>query len=308
MKKMLLPVLLAPLLALAAILLFACGHAKHSAAAPAPAADDDASPAAADDDDNDDMSVPPDQAFLPIPPEGTHWMMVFDDEFDGTELNTNIWTATGSMADPVPRRDGYWVKEAMYLDGLGHLVIETFEKDGKYYDGCIDTSNSFNHTYGYYEIRAKQHTQVGHWFAFWLIGGDTSSPTAAAGEEIDILEKPWVAGLLKDFTQSALHWDGSAGFTEQLVNDPQVMDGDYHTFGFWWGGTEYNFYVDGKVVWTTNQGGICQVPIPIVLSDEIGTNFFDNGNIVNAKLPDYTYVDYVRVFDLVDNLAPSTPD
>ncbi len=52
-----------------------------------------------------------------------------------------------------------------------------------------------------------------------------------------------------------------------------------------------------KETWRTNAGGVCQVPEYIKLSDEIG-NWA--GDIKNAELPDKFLVDYVRVYDLVD--------
>jgi hypothetical protein len=69
-------------------------------------------------------------------------------------------------------------------------------------------------------------------------------------------------------------------------------------FGLWWKPDEYVFYVDGKETWRSKAGGVCQVPEYILLSDEIG-NWA--GDIAKAKLPDQFCVDYVRVYDLVEN-------
>ena len=55
------------------------------------------------------------------------------------------------------------------------------------------------------------------------------------------------------------------------------------------------FYIDGKETWRTKAGGVCQVPVYIKLSDEIGPWA---GDIKKADLPDETLVDYVRVYDL----------
>jgi hypothetical protein len=57
------------------------------------------------------------------------------------------------------------------------------------------------------------------------------------------------------------------------------------------------FYVDGKQVWRTRSGGVCQVPLYLKWSTEIGPWA---GDITKAELPDDTVVDYVRVFDLVE--------
>ena len=44
-------------------------------------------------------------------------------------------------------------------------------------------------------------------------------------------------------------------------------------------------------------GGVCQVPLYIKLSDEIGSWA---GETRRAKLPDRFLIDYVRVYDVVD--------
>jgi beta-glucanase (GH16 family) len=109
------------------------------------------------------------------------------------------------------------------------------------------------------------------------------------------MEKPW----LDDRVQHALHWDGygehhkSAG---HVAKAPGVMDG-FHTFSLLWTPEEYVFAVDGKETWRTKAGGVCQTPLYIKLSDEVGPW---GGKISEAKLPDCFVVDYVRVYDLVD--------
>ena len=55
--------------------------------------------------------------------------------------------------------------------------------------------------------------------------------------------------------------------------------------------------LDGKEMWRTDAGGVCQVPEYLKLSDEIG-NWA--GDITKASMPDQFLVDYVRVYDLVD--------
>jgi beta-glucanase (GH16 family) len=161
----------------------------------------------------------------------------------------------------------------------------------------VRTRGRFEHTFGYYTARIRLQKSVGHWSAFWLMG-DTVGKVGDEGRdgtEIDIMEKPW----LDERVQHALHWDGygkehkSKG---QVVKIPGVMDG-YHTFSLWWSPTEYIFYVDGKETWRTNAGGVCQAPLFIKLSDEIGKW---GGDITQAALPDEFLVDYVRVYDLVD--------
>jgi beta-glucanase (GH16 family) len=115
------------------------------------------------------------------------------------------------------------------------------------------------------------------------------------GTEIDIVEKPW----LDDRVQHTFHWDGygpdhkSEG---KVITALGVMKG-FHTFGLLWNPDEYVFYVDGIETWRTSLWGVCQVPEYMLLSDEIGSW---GGDITQAQLPDRLRVDYVRVYDLVE--------
>ncbi len=247
------------------------------------------------------------QEFLPPPPAGKRWSLAWNDEFEGTAIDETRWViGGGTEADPQPRRDGFWVKEAMVLDGEGHLVMRTYEKDGKIFDGVMDTTGTFEHAEGYYEARMDVNKQEGHWCAFWMMGGDWSETGndegALDGVEIDVMERPWSSEALGERTNHAIHWDGYAegANVSTMSKTPGILEG-FHTFGLWWGEDLYRFYIDGREVWATDAGGICRLPIPLILSDEVGeTVFFGAGKLDPSKLPDRTLVDYVRVYDLIE--------
>jgi beta-glucanase (GH16 family) len=231
------------------------------------------------------------QDGLPKPPEGKQWKLVWHDEFDGDALDESKWETPPDGK----RRDAFWMRKAVSLDGQGHLAISTLKEDGKYIDGCVRTRGKFEHAFGYYVARIQFQRQPGHWSAFWLYNSSVGKVgnEGRDGTEIDIMEKPW----LDERINYALHWDGygPAHKSEgKVVRVPGVMQG-FHAFGLLWMPDHYVFYVDGKEMWRTKAGGVCQVPLYIKLSDEVG-NW--GGDIHKAKLPDRFLVDYVRVYDL----------
>jgi beta-glucanase (GH16 family) len=238
-----------------------------------------------------DALSPPDT--LPDLPQGQAWKLAFNDEFDGAELDASKW----NIPDEYARRDGWWSPKAISFDGKGNLVISTLKEGDRYLDGCVRTRGKFEHAFGYYVARIRLQKQPGHWSAFWLYNDCVGKigDEGRDGTEIDIYEKPW----LDDRINYALHWDGygkehrSEG---KVVSVPGVMEG-YHTFSLWWKPDEYVFYVDGQEMWRTSAGGVCQAPLYIKLSDEIGTWA---GKIADAQLPDAFLVDYVRVYDVVE--------
>jgi beta-glucanase (GH16 family) len=234
--------------------------------------------------------TPPDE--LPPAPEGKQWSVVFQDEFDGAALDAEKWDVPEYQ-----RRDGWWSRESISLDGEGNLRMAVLKQGDKFLDGCVRTRGKFEHAFGYYVARVRLQKEQGHWSAFWLYNDSVGSEVDEGrdGTEIDIFEKPF----LDDRVQQTLHWDGygekhkSEGFVAEV---PGVMDG-WHTFSLLWTPEEYVFYVDGEETWRTSAGGVCQVPLYLKISDEIGEWA---GDIRKAALPDDFLVDYVRVYDLID--------
>jgi beta-glucanase (GH16 family) len=232
---------------------------------------------------------------LPPAPEGQRWTLVWHDEFDGETLDESKWDVPEGK-----RRDAWWSRKAIKLDGKGHLVIQALKEDGKYYDGCVRTRGKFEHAFGYYVARIKLQERPGHWTAFWMWNHGVTKVGHGGmdGTEIDIMEKPW----LDERVQHTLHWDGYGKAHKSkghVSKNPGIMKG-WHTFSLLWTPDEYVFYVDGKERWRSSAGGVCQVPLYIKLSDEIQFNSWAGDIRKVETLPDRFLTDYVRVYDLVD--------
>lgn len=244
---------------------------------------------------NDAFAAIPTDDNLPPASAGKTWKLAWHDEFAGTKLDESKWNILSG-----PRRDGWWSPKAVSLDGKGLLLVSVLKDGDKFLDGCINTKGKFEHACGYYVARIRLQSQQGHWSAFWLYNDSVSQVgnEGRDGTEIDIMEKPW----LDDRITQNLHWDGygkehkSAGTTVEV---PGIMNG-FHTFALLWTPDEYVFFVDGKETWRTAAGGVCQVPLYVKLSDEIGSWA---GDIKKAALPDDFAVDYVRVYELVPEPA-----
>ena len=226
------------------------------------------------------------------PPAGAQWKLVWNDEFEGKDLDETKWEKVGDGK----RRDAFWLKENTSLDGKGHLVVLSTEKDGRYACGGVRSRDKFEHSFGYYEIRCEVPDEVGTWAAFWLYAPCVGKVGNGGkdGAEIDIFEAVWRD---KDEVNVALHWDGYGKEHKswaKKAKTPGVNEG-FHTFGLWWSPEEYVFYYDGKEVARTSEGGVCQVPLYIKVTTEIGEWA---GDIKEARLPDDFVVDYVRVYDL----------
>lgn len=227
------------------------------------------------------------------PPAGKTWQLIWADEFDGTRLDSTKWS---HYRPGTQRRDGWWLAEDSFLDGMGHLIIRTKQWGDKFSSGAIHTDGKFAAQYGYFECRARLSKQQGHWPAFWLqsptIGQYIGDP-ARSGVEIDIMEYPFVHEIPYRI-QHALHWDGygTDHKTKKFDVFQMGLDNGFHTYGLEWNSEGYIFYVDGKPTWRTSTA-VSRRSEFIRLTEEIGTWA---GDIKQAQLPDSFMVDYVRVY------------
>ena len=230
----------------------------------------------------------------------TQRKLIWSDEFNGKKIDEKKWNIRHEHRRTDPEgKAAWWHKDNAYLE-KGNLVIRTSQlTDGAYAGACIETKGKFERAFGYYETRVKMQKEQGHWGAFWLFNNSVNNvgDEGRDGTEIDVFESPYI-GLGQDKVQSALHYDGydSAHKAHHVsITDMNLNDGNWHTFAVEWTPDKYRFYYDGKLVWETSFGGVCQVPLYLKFSDEIGVwgGILD---IRKAKLPDYMLVDYVRVY------------
>jgi len=226
------------------------------------------------------------------PPPGRGRNLVWHDEFDGGKLDVTKWDYRGLG----PRRRAINVKEAISLDGEGHLRITTFKKDGKWCTGMIGTQGKFERAFGYYECRVKFQTQPGHWSAFWLQSptfGDPVGKPEEAGVEVDILE---YYSTRPDKLDHTLHWDGY-GQDHKVASKSAVVNGldeGWHVVGVDWKPDAYVFYIDGRETARLSYP-VSKRPEYIILSLEVDPLA---GNITKGKFPDSVLFDYVRVYQV----------
>ena len=230
------------------------------------------------------------------------WDLIFQDEFNGTELNTEVWDVWDQKRD---WRYSY-SKDNLFLDGKGNLVNRmsivadpTAENGESRLSGAMTTDDRFETTYGYFEVRLKPHFAPGLMGAFWLMAGDMGDKnaaddnTAVNGCEIDIIET-FYHNLNPAQT---IHWDGythtkSKGFSKP--GSSEIFDGNYHTFGLLWTPDEYVFLIDGEVNERTDSMGICNQPGYLLIS----SHFNNDAGEFPYGVGGYTdmLVDYVRVY------------
>ena len=232
-------------------------------------------------------------------PNGTgEWQLIWQDEFNGTSIDTSKWNIEGNWdLNPNDQLD-YWVNTANASVADGNLILKVdYDSVNKRYNGAgIHSNNKYEHLYGYYEARILFPTQQGQNPAFWMHSWNMPhiDSSGVDGSEIDIIEKPWII----DQFQQTLHWDGYGLYHKSSANIstfPTLSNG-YHTIGLLWQPDSYKFYIDGTQTWSTQAGGVSKVPSFLWFTNAPSRW---GGQVELASLPDTMKVDYVRVYDPV---------
>ncbi len=210
-----------------------------------------------------------------VVPPAYGWTLLWNDEFDGTTLDTSKWVywLTGA------RRDAVNTPTAVSVGG-GVATISTYTSGGTHYTGMISTDTKLTTAYGYIEARIKYNDSPGMWSAFWMQSPTMGNPIGdpqTAGTEIDICEHRFVDGSGTNIDGKIvgnIHWDGygashkSVGYTSPGLG----LGGAYHVYGLEWTPTQQKFYIDGVLRWTVNDASnspVSQRSEFLILSSEV---------------------------------------
>lgn len=247
---------------------------------------------------------------LPTTPRGqaldlSGYSLVFEDEFEGTELNTDVWEYRGSG----PRRGGFNAESQVKIENGNMIMTGDYQTDGTYGEGWYTGMVKLKERYckGYFEIRCIVSSGDGFWSAFWI---QADSPYTASvskggvgGAEIDIFESMSYGDKIgSDSITQTIHCAGVDGVQEGFQsNNLGTFYGnniyeEYNTYGLEWTDDEYIFYVNGVETRRSSFGnGVSEVLEDVIVSLEIPS--VDE----LAELDKDTYktefiVDYVRIY------------
>ena len=239
--------------------------------------------------------------------------LVFSDEFDHG-FDETVWQGHYVYGDnDTQKRDtAWWNRDQVSFtdDGCLKLTVE-YREDGpagaNYYSYGMETNPNKNyngrHTgyeqlYGYFEIRCILPRGLGLNPAFWLLTDgmwEDDTDGGVTGAEVDVFETDTdnVPGD-RDYgsVYHTIHVDayGDAHKAEWqgafYADDPYDR---FNTYGVEWNEEGYIFYVNGVETARTDFGGVCRVPLYLIISVGVDENVRKN-----TDLPASMIVDYVR--------------
>jgi beta-glucanase (GH16 family) len=218
--------------------------------------------------------------------------LTWSDEFNGKSIDSSKWVyrAEGSQ-----RGYARVSRQTISLDGKGNLSIKVLkDTDGRYYVGQLSSMGKYETAFGYFECKAKMHTQIGPHCAFWL-----QSPTMSMtndkpdvnGAEIDIFEYHRTTPKTIYY---GIHWNGYGAEMRSVSSDlfTNEIETGYHTFGLEWTPTEYVYFFDG-VEMGRIENAISKRTQYIILSMELTGG---GGQPSEGNFPDSVSFDYVKVY------------
>ena len=230
------------------------------------------------------------------------WKLTLDENFDGTELNPNIWNIeTGKRRDSLNSIDSVDIKD-------GKLVITTFtDEKGVTHCGFVTTRKKFFVTQGKTVARCRFVVQPGTQVCFWAqtpTFGKSGDPAKSAedGVEIDIME---TTGLMMGTYQYALHW-GSYVKPKMIKSSnhkfPDTVGNEWHDYGVEWDDTGYRLTFDGKVVATDTKCPGSKAPEFLLFTSESTIKSWNgqrpaNGYGPKEKSTNKFEVDWVKVWE-----------
>ena len=254
---------------------------------------------------NDDehiFSIPETGYSTPETYEGM--TLVWSDEFDGPEINSNNWTfeiGTGNW--------GWGNNELQYYQGDntsiidGNLVVEARSQtleNSNYTSSRLITRGKQSFQYGRVDIRAVMPEGQGIWPALWMLGSNHLQVGWPTCGEIDIMEM--IGGEERDnVVHGTAHWnqDGHVSYGQSMTNVSGKLSEEYHVYSIIWDEQSIRWYFDDV---NFNTIDITPAALSAFHDDfffimNIAVGGIWAGSPDNTTLfPQWLIVDYIRVF------------
>lgn len=231
--------------------------------------------------------------------------VIWQEEFNDTQLNTSQWTyemgngcSVGICGWGNNELESYTDDPANCRLNAGRLIITAIESGGAYTSARIKTQEKTEIQFGRIDVRAKLPEGQGIWPAIWMLGENITSVGWPACGEIDIME---LVGHQPAQVHGTVHYN-SDGY-KQSTGSTSLSTGDFsdrfHIFSIVWDRNEITWYVDNqsfKAFTNTNISGYpFNNPFFFILNVAVGGNWPGSPD-ATTLFPQEMVVDYIRVF------------
>ncbi|WP_448246203.1 family 16 glycosylhydrolase [Thalassotalea agariperforans] len=200
----------------------------------------------------------------------SNWKMVWNDEFDGTSINSNKWEHEvncdgGGNNEKQCYTDA--AENSYVSDGTLKIVATPVEGADKPYNSArLRTKGKGDWTYGRFEARIKMPSGQGAWPAFWMLPTDNVYGGWPHSGEIDIVETVNLKavdgeGNVESSIYGTLHYGESWPNNAHSGKEFSFADGvnpadDFKVYAVEWQKGEIRWYVDNYLYATQKQSEV----------------------------------------------------
>lgn len=241
--------------------------------------------------------------------------LVWQDEFDGTAINTSNWThEVNALGGYNNELQWYTARPENSYVSNGNLVIravkETYTSEGQtreYTSARMISQHKADWKYGMFEIRAKLPKGQGIWPAIWMMPTSSVYGGWPASGEIDIMEQ---LGHQPGISYGTIHYGTSPQDHQHQGSSYALPSGDfsddYHIFAVRWKEDSISWYIDGHRFYSRSKQDIGAYHWPFdqefyfILNVAVGGDWPGSPDGTTV-FPQTMSIDYIRVYqDIAD--------
>jgi len=219
------------------------------------------------------------------------YTLIWTDDFNGTELNRNIWNIEINGNGGGNNEWEYYTDRASNVrvgtdpeTGEGCLILTAVKENYNSKpctSGRVNTKKNLTFSHGMIEARIKiPYTANGLWPAFWLMGNDFDQVGWPKCGEIDIMEMGssggYAQGIQDRYFSGWFHWGTSAGSGYKNTGKTKINDygiqGSYHNFRMYWNADTIQMYLDQDIY--SNMKPYCTQLIPATTDNTASGYYF----------------------------------
>lgn len=242
------------------------------------------------------------------------YVQVWSDEFDGTSLDRTKWNI--ETGNGYPELWGWGNEEVQYYTDrsenmeVSNGTLKLTARDETfggfdYTSARIRSKGTFDFKYGRIEARIKIPEGQGLWPAFWLLPTENVYGGWPKSGEIDIMEN---FGQ-HDYMGSTIHYETATGYHQYNAQSYGLTLNQYHTFSSVWEEDYIGFFIDWNWIgdeqpsdvpgtWPFNED------FYLILNLALG----GSAGSVNTTFPKTMEIDYIRVYQKVEDIQIQGPD
>ncbi len=237
-----------------------------------------------------------------------NYSLVWNDEFDGKQLNTDYWNfelGTGEWGWGNNELQYYLRENVSVRDGyLSITAKEQQVANSAYTSSRITTQTKKFFKYGRVDIRAAMPAGKGIWPALWMLGESHASIGWPKCGEIDIMEMVGGngVGLGDNKVHGTAHWDANGQYASSgnsyILSQGKLAD-EFHVYSIIWDSQLIEWYIDdvkyNSLSITGSDMSEFQEEFFFLFNVAVGGNWPGSPD-QTTSFPQSMHVDYLRVF------------